>query len=141
VLRAAALLGLADPGGIVLLGGAETNVAAALHEQADVSVILHNPPGVAAGWDAVTPVYAGVIPLGPGVLRGAILDHATATAIDHVVTALRAGGRLVAPASIPVPAGVRELARDDDAWVAEREAQAVAVPVTLQRGATGHSTG
>jgi len=141
VLRAAALLGLVDPGGVVLLGGVEGPVAAALRELADVSVILHNPPGAVAGWDGVTPMYAAAAPLGPAVLRGAILDRATASAILPVVMALRAGGRLVAPASIAVPAGVRELARDGDRWVAERETEPLAVPVALRRGVPIHSTG
>ena len=36
---------------------------------------------------------------------------------DVMASALRAGGRLVGPASVAVTAGVQELARDDRQWV------------------------
>jgi hypothetical protein len=138
VERAAALLGLVDPGGLVLLGGAASNLAASLHEIADVFVILYNPPGPAAGWDAVTPIYADHVPLAPGVLRGAVLDDDGVGRIDEAVRALRSGGRLVAPASAPVPDGVRELARDADVWVAERGAEVAIDPVPLRRAGRAH---
>jgi hypothetical protein len=47
------------------------------------------------------------------------------------VFALRTNGRLVAPVDMPVPAGVNELARDDQHWVAERVAQTTAAPASL----------
>jgi hypothetical protein len=54
------------------------------------------------------------------------------------VRATRATGRVVAPASTPLPDGVREIARDDTDWVGEREPLASPV-VTLhvRRAARG----
>jgi uncharacterized protein YbaR (Trm112 family) len=135
VLRAAALLGLLDPGGVIVLGGVEARLAAPLRDMVDVSMILYNPPGSAGGWERVTPMYGRTLSLAPSTLRAAWLDDATATAVDGAVDALQIGGRLVAPAATPLPAGVRELARDAESWVAERIADAVSAPVALRRGA------
>jgi hypothetical protein len=41
-------------------------------------------------------------------------------------------GRVVAPAEVPLPDGVRELARDGRHWVGER--QAVPAPALVQLG-------
>ena len=61
VLRAAALLGLVDSGGLIVLGGGAGAMAQALHERSDVSVVLLNPPAAIAGWNDVTPIYAECI--------------------------------------------------------------------------------
>jgi hypothetical protein len=140
ILRAAALLGLSEPGGLLLLGGMYAAVAAALRDRADVSIVLLNPPGVVAAWEGVTPIYSSRVPLGPAVLRGAAIDQDTMSDIEGLVTALRASGRLVSPASTPLPAGVRELARDDVEWVAERVVEPLVVAVPLRRG-PAHSAG
>jgi len=52
--------------------------------------------------------------------------------VRGAVRALVAGARLVAPAGAAVPAGVRELARDEADWVGERDA-APSPPVPLRR--------
>jgi hypothetical protein len=50
------------------------------------------------------------------------------------VAALRPAGRLVAPLSVPLPDGLRELARDERHWVAERVPSAASSePVPLLR--------
>ncbi len=133
VLRAAALLGLTEPGGIIVLGGANAGVAAPLHDQIDVACVLYNPPGHVTGWHNVTPVYADALPLAPGVIRGVLLDATTGPTAAGLVRALQSGARLVAPTETPVPPGVRELARDEESWVAEREAPTDATPVRLTR--------
>ncbi len=133
MLRAAALLGLVDPGGIVVLGGVEGALAQALSEQADVSVVLLNPPGAIAGWNDVTPMYAEASPFAAGVLRGVMLDAETGSAAGGIAGALRVGGRLIAPVSAAVPQGMRELARDTEVWVAERVAEFDQAPVMLRR--------
>jgi hypothetical protein len=46
---------------------------------------------------------------------------------------VRPGGRIMGPASVAVPAGLDELARDARGWVAARHPDAGAVPVTLSR--------
>jgi uncharacterized protein YbaR (Trm112 family) len=133
VLRAAALLGLVDPGGLVVLGGSAGAVAQALHERSDVSIVLLNPLSAMAGWNDVTPMYADAPPFAAGVLRGGILDTETADQANGLVAALRAGGRLIAPISVPVPSGMRELARDAEQWVAERVGDVDSAPISLRR--------
>ncbi len=133
VLRAAALLGLVDSGGLIVLGGGAGAMAQALHERSDVSVVLLNPPAAIAGWNDVTPIYADALPFATGVLRGAILDAETADRADSLAAALRAGGRLIAPVSVPMPTGMRELARDAEQWVAERVNDVDAAPISLRR--------
>lgn len=134
ILRVRALLSLGDGGGIVLLGGVHARLAALLADQAQVAPLLLNPPAQAGVRLPSALRAVDVLPVASGVLRGAWLDAATATSslLAATVRALRPGGRLVAPASVAVPAGVTELARDEREWVAESSAVASA-PVTLRR--------
>jgi len=139
LLRARALLGLDEGGGIVLVGGALARHAEALADAVAVMTLLLNPPAAAARASRPPSAVraAGGVPLAPGSLRAAWLDGATATPpfLDAVVRALRPGGRLVAPAGATVPAGVRELVRDAQEWVGERDAMtpAPSAPVALRR--------
>ncbi|MBL0937284.1 MAG: hypothetical protein IBJ03_00205 [Gemmatimonadaceae bacterium] len=66
------------------------------------------------------------LPLGAGTIAAAALDeaHATPTYLAEAVRVVRQGGRIVAPATAPLPDGVRELARDETEWVAEVTARA-----------------
>ncbi len=118
VMRAAALLNLAEPGGFVLVGGAWASLAESLADATGVAMVVLNAPGRPSGQGIVSPIYADALPLGRGVLRGALLDADTSA--DGVTRAVRARGRLVGPAARVLPAGTRELARDGEHWVAER---------------------
>jgi hypothetical protein len=122
-MRLAALLGLAEPSGTVLLAGDWANDARALRDIADVQVIALDPPEGLEMGDGVSGVRAARVPLAPASLRAVALDaaHASPPLVDSAVRALRAEGRLVAPASLAVPAGIKELARDAQWWVGERE--------------------
>jgi uncharacterized protein YbaR (Trm112 family) len=63
------------------------------------------------------------IPLAGNSTHGVALDAATATP-KNIASALKVispGGRLVAPTSANIPAGVRLLASDESYWVGERE--------------------
>jgi hypothetical protein len=136
-IRAAALLGLDDAGGTAALAGSWGAVAPAVLAVAPVHLLLVDPPFRARGGDGLSVLRTGggALPLAAACLRGAALDEATAgdrAAVDSAVRALRAGGRLVAPAATPVPEGVAELARDVRDWVAERHAPTSA-PVALGR--------
>jgi len=125
VLRAAALLGLADGGGTAVLGGTWSAAATGLLDLAAVHYLLLDPPYPARAGDGMSVIRtAGALPLAAACVRGVALDEATAGAPvpESAVRALRPGGRLVAPAGAPLPPGVRELARDPRHWVAEREA-------------------
>ena len=121
VMRAAALLGLDDAGGVVLLGGRCGELAAALEALSPARALLLNPgPGVplGAGFSAIR--TDGAVPLAVGSVRGALVDETSSRRemLEGIVRALRPSGRLVAPAATPLPPGVRELARDVREWVA-----------------------
>ena len=71
----------------------------------------------------------GALPLAAGSTRGIAIDvgdlHGDHTArVESAVRATRARGRVVGPATLPLPAEVRELARDEAVWVGERETPA-----------------
>lgn len=136
LLRARALLGLSDGGGLVLLGGEHARMAPSLEDEAQVMPLLLNSPSWVRRGGRVPSALRAVdaLPVAAGALRAAWLDDATAGAamVTAVARALRRGGRLVAPVGAALPAGARELARDAHEWVAEWEGGASA-PVSLRR--------
>jgi hypothetical protein len=136
VIRVGALLDLTDPAGWVLLEGGISAAGAALHALLDTAVVLLNPPGAVPVGGDVSVIYAPVVPFSPGLLRAAALSQGVDPAVaDSVVPALRAGGRIMGPVSVSVPAGVAELARDALGWVGTRRAaEPTSVPVSLSRG-------
>jgi hypothetical protein len=81
-------------------------------------------------------VVAERLPLGVETLAAIAVDaaHATSLFLESAARALRLGGHLVAPADAPVPAGMRELARDATEWVAETTTRASGL-VELRRRA------
>ncbi|MEO6446090.1 MAG: hypothetical protein ABIZ91_02350 [Gemmatimonadaceae bacterium] len=136
VMRAAALLGLDEGGGVIVLAGGTGVLAAALESMSSANALLLNPSAAVAVGAGISSMRAdGIVPLVPGCVRGAMVDSESANAgvLQGLVRALRPAGRLVAPASVPLPAGVKELARDDREWVAEAEGSTSA-PVRLRRG-------
>lgn len=135
VIRVGALLDLTDPAGWVLLEGAASAAGAALNALLDTAVVMLNPPGPVPAGGEVSVIYAPVAPFSPGLVRGAALSPGVDPALaDSVVNALRAGGRMMGPISVAVPAGVAELARDAHGWVGTRRAEPTTVPVSLSRG-------
>lgn len=135
VVRCAALLGADESGGVFLLSGAAGRVARSLEELVAMTVILLDPvEGIPLGVATSAIRAPSAVPLAAGSLRGAIVDVATATParLDGVARALAVGGRLVAPAQVALPAGIRELARDPHEWVGVREV-APSAPVALRR--------
>jgi hypothetical protein len=125
VLRTAALLDLADPGGVVVLVGPWSAYARPLVDVVDAHLLVIDPTGATEGVSAIH--AGGAIPLAAGSIRAAATD-----APVGLVPALRPGGRLLAPVTASVPAGVRELARDDRHWVGEATAGSSG-PVSLGR--------
>ncbi len=131
-LRLAALLGISPDAGPmsrpVLLAGLQAAASDALHALIEVPQVLVNPE-VAAAAEARGPIsvlrVGNRLPLGVATLHAAALDtaHERPEFVASVVRAVRAGGRLVAPHSLPLPPGVRELARDEHMWVGEVVAQ------------------
>lgn len=136
VMRAAALLGLTDAGGIVVLGDTWNECADALAELGPAHVVTLNVAANEAGPQGVSAIVIDdALPFASRTLRGVALGHRTATTalLSSSAERLRSRGRLVAPATVSVPDDVTELARDGDDWVAER-AVVASPPVALKLG-------
>lgn len=132
--RAAALLGLTEPGGIVLLGGSWAEFADATADLGAHHVVLLNAQASDASPQEVSALVVGDhVPLAVGTVRAAALgpDVATPARLTSAARVLSGRGRLVAPADAPVPEGVTVLARDARDWVGERDVVA-SPPVTIR---------
>ena len=134
-MRLAAFLDLTTAGGIIAVGGEWDPALDGLLDFTDLRALVLEPT---ASWRPREPFGAlrgGGVPVAAGALRGVALDRTTADAprLEAAVRALTPKGRLVAPADAPLPNGVRELARDERHWVAEREAAVVSELVPLRR--------
>jgi len=121
-MRLAALLKLEERG-LYLLDGGWAVFDGSLRALLDVAVLVVDPPSLPEFAEAGEGTLRGVgdrWPLAAAAFHGIALDRATPARTADAVRLLRAGGRLVAPSSATVPPGVRELARDDRHWVAEK---------------------
>jgi hypothetical protein len=124
-MRLAAFLGLDDADGLAVLAGAWARHALLVAALAPTHLVLLNPAAPVPAGQGISVLNVGPgIPLADAVCRGVALDddHAGADFVAAAVRILRPRGRLLAPASTPMPAGVTELARDGELWVAERNA-------------------
>lgn len=123
--RTIALLGLSEPGGAVLLTGRYSLLADAIGEAVDVPVVVMNGLGSPVASDRLAAVTGELrsIPFTDGTFRAAAIDDATAPELlQDAVRTVAVGGRLLCHAALPLPGGLKELARDDREWVAAREA-------------------
>lgn len=132
-MRAAALLQLEERG-LYLLEGGWGNMAVALQQVVDVDIILADPPTVVSertaadatgiGADAIAKCTLRGVgdrwPIAGAALHGIAMERASSARLADAMRILRAGGRLIAPASALLPVGARELARDARHWVAEK---------------------
>ena len=128
----AALLDLTDPKGFAVLVGRWAELADALIELADTPPLLLVDPPVGV---EMQPGLSGVrcdveLPLAAGAARAIAVDTDAAARVRSAARVTRIGGRVVAPATAPVPDGVRELVRDERVWVGAREAMP-SVPIAL----------
>lgn len=133
-IRAAALLGLTDAGGIVVLGGSWTRHADAVARLGASHVVVLNADATASSNQEVSSlVVDDVLPFGTATVRAIAVDGSLATPalLDSAVQKLRSRGRLVAPSSVNTSAGVTELARDETDWVGERTV-ATSAPISLR---------
>ncbi|HEY7895941.1 MAG TPA: hypothetical protein VIC24_13660 [Gemmatimonadaceae bacterium] len=123
-LRVAALLGLTESGGLVVLAGAWADAAHEVAALVDgIHVLAIDPAShVSSGFGVSVARADDTLPLRPGAVRGVALDaaHATAPFVETSVAALRPTGRLLAPAAAPVPPGIVERARDASDWLGEK---------------------
>lgn len=123
-MRAAALLGLTEPGGLVVLAGAWGDAAhevAALVE--GIHVLAVDPLGaVASGFGVSVARAPDMLPMRPESVRAIALDdaHAAALFLETSVAALKPAGRLLVPAGTSIPGGIVERARDAHDWLGEK---------------------
>ncbi len=132
VVRLAALLALDSNEGAVLLARAHASIARALRDATSVEIVQLDPPRDVEMGRGVSGISgARLAPLAPGSLRGAALDadRTDPEFLASVVKAIRSRGRLIAPVATPLPAGMKELARDAAEWVAEKEGAPPVVPL------------
>ena len=128
VMRLAAMLDLADATGFAVLLGAWGASAPELAAIVETPLILVDPPAGSLGAPGISVLRCdGEIPLASGAARAIAIDAAGVVRAASAVRVTRARGRVVASVDMPVPSGVRELARDAELWVGEREA--IASPI------------
>lgn len=120
--RVVALLGLAEPGGAVLLTGRYAALAAVVASTVDVHVVALNAEPARGAGVSVVHLAEPVVPFSDNTFRAAALDaDAPLPVLLDVVRALQVGGRLLAALPLDRPHGIKELARDATEWVGERE--------------------
>jgi len=125
--RAGAYLDATQPGTTIVLGGLWAYAAHQLAEMADVRVLALNAPSEVAESERVGLLHiAGAIPLATNSAHGVALDSWFGpTAIEEALRVVRAGGRIVGPASLTTPDGAAVLAHDERYWVAEKTPEMV----------------
>jgi len=123
-MRLAAFLALSDASGFAVLLDDWGAQAPALRELVETPLILVDPPAGLTGEPGISVLLTdGALPLAHGSARGVAVHADASGRLAEAVRITRTGGRLVAPARIEVPAGVRELARDEAVWVGDKEAE------------------
>jgi uncharacterized protein YbaR (Trm112 family) len=133
----AAMMNLADPLGFAVLSGRWGERAEELLDLVDgPPFLLVDPPSRVLMRPGLSGIRAGLpLPLATGAARAVAVDSIESARLTSAADATRVGGRIVAPVGAPLPAGLRELARDDAVWVAEREARASSlVTLHVRRG-------
>ena len=125
IIRTAAMLGLTEPGGIIMLAGQWAATADAISEIAEALVLVVNPPARADYVERVSVLYADQLPIAEDALRAAAID----TSVRDIASLLRPKGRLVATHTVPVPPDIAEIARDAEYWVGERREVVPVLPL------------
>jgi hypothetical protein len=125
--RAGAYLDATEPGASIVLGGIWAYAAEELSQMADVRVLALNAPGGVKESDRVGLVHVGSeIPVAPGSVLGLAFDAwFPAKLVASAIRAVRPGGRIVGPVTIPAPAELSVLAHDDNYWVALKAPEVV----------------
>jgi uncharacterized protein YbaR (Trm112 family) len=127
IIQTAAMLGLTEPGGVIMLAGHWASIANAISEIGGALVLVVNPPAIKVHAEPVSVMYAGdQLPIAEHALRAAAID----APIRDVASVLRPKGRLVATHAVPVPSDIAEIARDAEYWVGERREVVPVLPLT-----------
>lgn len=127
--RAGAYLAATEPGATVVLGGVWAYAAQELSEMAEVRVLALNAPDGVKESPTVGLLHVGPkIPVAAGSVLGVALDAwFPAKIVASAIRAVRPGGRIVGPATIPAPADLHVLAHDDRYWVAQKAPEVVTI--------------
>ena len=137
-MRVAAFLELTDASGFALLCSRWAVHIVELQKVTKTPLVAINPTIAFLPRRAAATIQCATIPFAEGSARAFALDNGSSQAIiASGVRAVRAGGRVLGPATLPVPDGVTELVRDDRVWVGEKTAapnESAPRLVTLQRG-------
>jgi hypothetical protein len=119
-MRIAAALGLTDARGVAVLHGRWARHARFVRSLSPAQLIALDRAVTVEPEDGVNVVVCDAAPLARRSVRGvAVGADATPETVSSLVAALGPGGRVIAPIALPLPAGMNELARDDEVWVAE----------------------
>ncbi|HUR92046.1 MAG TPA: hypothetical protein VMY38_05175 [Gemmatimonadaceae bacterium] len=130
-VRFAAFLNLVEPG-IVVLGGAWAGAADTITRLGSAVIALNAARG--AGLPRLSRIRSdGSVPLARECVDGIALDSADMAMLESAARALKNGGRMVAPADAGIPGGMRELARDEQVWIAVKEGLTASAPVQIAR--------
>lgn len=129
-MAVAAFLNLTEPGLAIVCDGARPDLLNALALEFGALIIAMD---AADAPSAVAGVVDGAarVPFGNAALRGALLLRPARSAefVESAVHAVAHGSRVVAAAAIAATTEMRQLARDERLWVAERGS----APVALRR--------
>lgn len=139
-MRAAALLGALDSSATLAVHGSPIALAREVQRVVPARCIVLDAPDAHAALDLyahsdaplAVVVTGGRAVIAPGSLTGLWWSEAEpASPPLAVLESLRPRARLVASASVPVPDGFIELARDSRQWVAERSTDMTVAPSGL----------
>jgi uncharacterized protein YbaR (Trm112 family) len=121
--RLAAFLQLTDASGFALLSGRWCVHAELLRHVTDTPLVLVNHSIAAPVRVAAAAIRSRTIPFAESSARALAIDELSpAELVTSGVRAVTAGGRVLGPVTVAVPAGVTELVRDDRVWVGEKNA-------------------
>lgn len=125
--RAGAYLEATEPGATIVLGGVWAYAAEELSQITEVRVLALNAPAEVKESQSVGLLrVASEIPVAPGSVFGVALDAwFPVKLLASAVKAVRPGGRVVGPVSIPAPPELAVLAHDDNYWVGQKAPEVV----------------
>jgi len=125
-LRLVALLDLTGARGYAIIVGDLGAHAPNMRELTDLQLLLVNPPADVVMGSGLSGITIGPewtkLPVAAASARGIALDDTTTQAqLVAGIEAVAVGSRVLSPIALPMPDGVKELARDNRHWLAERQ--------------------
>lgn len=119
--RTIALLGLAEPGGYLLLSGRYRPLARAIAARVETHVVIWEPTTDPLDGELLSGCQGAGdrVPFSDQTFRAAAVDETMSAALQDLARTMTPNGRLLTPATLaPIP-GTRELARDAEESIAE----------------------